>query len=79
MRFSLRKSYTVTVDGEGAETYGVAVYKLSRRGEENCIYENCDITFNRREMLGYIELWNETQPSLSCLIDLIADIIESNA
>lgn len=81
MYYELVESYTVTVDGDGATTYGVAVFKTKPRAvkvfsnKNLCLYKNSDITFCREEMRKYIELWNQLQPSLPQLKDLIEDII----
>lgn len=79
--YELAENYTVTVDGDRAKTYGVAVFKTKPKTEEtslderSCLYKSSDITFCRGEMLEHIELWNRFQPSLAQLNDLIEDII----
>lgn len=82
--YELLEGYTVTEDGDGAETFGVRVVETESRADgessaANCIYQNHDITFSREEMLCHIELWNRLQPSLCHLMDLIEDIIEGNS
>ena len=83
MYYQLLEGYTVTTDGEGAITYGVVVFDIADNTKNldipyedtNCIYKNDDITFCREEMCHHIKLWNELQPSLPQLKDLIEDII----
>ncbi len=78
MYYQLLKGYTVTEDGDGAVTYGVKVFDIASidaPNKQTCIYENCGIAFTPEEMLCHIKLWNELQPSLPHLMDLIDDII----
>ena len=86
MVFRLLEGYTVTPDGDGAKTFGVIVLPESTTPmtqaicsePPNFLYRNPDITFDRSEMLHHISLWNEFQPTLQQLEELIADLIESN-
>lgn len=84
MVFRLLEGCTVTEDGDSAETFGVAVFLVgSYEADEftdpsSALYRNADVTFNREEMYHHVCLWNELQPSLSQLKDLITDIIEGN-
>ena len=75
MVYKLIKRYTVTEDGDGAETYGVSVFEGDK--EEERIYCNADVTFEKEEMQEYISLWNELQPSIPQLKNLIEDIIDA--
>ncbi len=86
MYYKLLEGYTVTLDGDGAKTYGVAVYDIvsvkpvdkDSLANKSCVYKNDDITFSLEEMSQHIELWNELQPTLPQLKDLIEDIICDN-
>ena len=80
MVFKLLEGDTITPDGDKAKTFGVIVLpdSESKATDIPFLYQNCDVTFNKEEMLHHICLWNELQPSLQQLKDLIADLIEAN-
>ena len=80
MVFKLLEGDTITPDGDVAKTYGVAVFPNDdcKASEADRLYLNDDITFDKEEMLRHVYLWNEHQPSLQQLKDLIADLIEAN-
>lgn len=80
MVFKLLEGDTITPDGDKAKTFGVIVLpdSASKTTNSHSLYQNYDVTFNHSQMLSHIKLWNELQPSLQQLEDLIADLIESN-